>query len=163
MNSRRQLLRLAIAGSLCAVALPNFAGEAEDVAGAMAAAKSWLALTDSGKYAESWDNAATTLKTAVTKEQWQTALAQSRKPMGTVKSREQLNPAQQLKVTNAPVGEYVAIQFYTKFENGPAFVESVAPMRERDGTWKVSGYYVKPWQAPAPAGEAAPAAKAPAK
>jgi hypothetical protein len=165
MKTRRQLLVLSLACWLGAISLPGIAGEAEDVAAAMAAAKKWLALTDAGKYDDSWDHAATALKTAVTKEQWNAALAQARKPMGGVKSREQLKSAP-LKVTNAPVGEFVAIQFTTQFENGPEIVETIAPMRERDGTWKVSGYYVKPAApapTPAPAPAPTPAPQPPAK
>jgi hypothetical protein len=166
MKSPRQFFVLALACWLGAASLSAVAGEAEDVANAMAAANKWLALTDTGKYAESWDNAATALKTAVTKEQWQAALTQARKPMGAVKSRELMKSAQPLKVTNAPVGEFVAIQFVTMFETGPELVESIAPMRERDGTWKVSGYFVKPSPAnptaPAPSAPP-PASKAPAK
>ncbi|MFZ0535489.1 MAG: DUF4019 domain-containing protein, partial [Candidatus Sulfotelmatobacter sp.] len=36
-------------------------------------AESWLALVDSGKYGESWEQASQFFKAAVTKEQWQSA------------------------------------------------------------------------------------------
>jgi hypothetical protein len=42
----------------------------------------------------------------------------------------------------APDGEYVVIRYDTTFENKRASVETVTPMRDVDGTWRVSGYYV---------------------
>jgi hypothetical protein len=49
---------------------------------AQQSAESWLALVDSGKYAESWQEAAPVFKAAVTKEQWQSVLRGSRDPLG---------------------------------------------------------------------------------
>ena len=43
----------------------------------------------------------------------------------------------------APDGEYVVIQFDTSFENKKAAIETVTPMMDQDGTWRVSGYYIK--------------------
>jgi hypothetical protein len=43
----------------------------------------------------------------------------------------------------APDGEYVVIQYSSQFANKASAVETVTPMREKDGSWKVSGYYVK--------------------
>jgi hypothetical protein len=43
----------------------------------------------------------------------------------------------------APDGEYVVIRYDTQFEHKAHAVETVVPMRERDGSWKVSGYFVK--------------------
>ena len=37
-------------------------------------------------------------------------------------------------------GEYVVIQFDTRFENKAAAVETITPMRQRNGAWKVSGF-----------------------
>jgi hypothetical protein len=146
------LMTVAVVGFAQSIA---FAGEAEDVAKASAAAKEWLGLTDAGKYAESWDAAAAAFKAAVTKAQWGDALNQVRKPLAANKSRELLKSAAPLSVTAGPSGEYVAIRYTAKFENGPDIIETVAPMREKDGSWKVSGYYLAP--APAPAATPAPA------
>jgi len=37
----------------------------------------------------------------------------------------------------------VIIQYETSFENKKAAVETVTPMLEADGSWKVTGYFVK--------------------
>jgi hypothetical protein len=49
---------------------------------AVSAAQSWLALVDSGKYAESWDEAAQVLKNQITKHQWIERLNSVRLPWG---------------------------------------------------------------------------------
>ncbi len=43
----------------------------------------------------------------------------------------------------APDGEYVVIQFETSFEHKRSAIETVTPMMDRDGKWRVSGYYIK--------------------
>lgn len=43
----------------------------------------------------------------------------------------------------APDGEYVVIQFKTSFENKKEAVETVTPKKDKDGKWRVSGYYIK--------------------
>jgi hypothetical protein len=35
------------------------------------------------------------------------------------------------------------MQFDTSFENKKSAVETVTFMREKDGTWKAAGYYIK--------------------
>jgi ribosomal protein S17E len=37
----------------------------------------------------------------------------------------------------------VVIQFKTSFEHNPDAVETVTPMKDSDGQWRVSGYYIK--------------------
>ncbi|HXF81037.1 MAG TPA: DUF4019 domain-containing protein, partial [Usitatibacter sp.] len=48
------------------------------------------------------------------------------------------------ELPNAPAGEYVVIQYDTRFERVPHAVETVTPMKDPDGTWRVSGYFVNP-------------------
>jgi hypothetical protein len=43
----------------------------------------------------------------------------------------------------APDGEYVVIQYDTKFDNKAAAVETVTVARGKDGVWRVAGYYIK--------------------
>jgi hypothetical protein len=108
------------------------------------AAQSWLALVDSGQYAESWDEAASFFQSKVTKEQWQTAMQSVRAPLGRVQARKLKSATYTTDVPNAPKGKYVILQYQTSFANMKAAVETVTPMKEADGTWKVSGYYIRP-------------------
>ncbi len=43
----------------------------------------------------------------------------------------------------APDGEYVIIQFESSFANKKSAVETVTPMKDENGVWRVSGYYIK--------------------
>jgi len=42
-----------------------------------------------------------------------------------------------------PDGEYVVIQYDSSFEHKQSAVETVTPMLDKDGKWRVSGYYIK--------------------
>jgi hypothetical protein len=121
--------------------------EAEKIAKAeklaVASAEAWLALVDEGKYAESWKQAAAYLKKAVDQERLVQSLSAARKPLGAVKSRKLKSKQYCTALPGAPDGEYVVIQYSTSFENKKKAVETITPMREKDGKWRVSGYYIK--------------------
>jgi hypothetical protein len=103
----------------------------------------WLALVDSGKYADSWQQASQLFKGAVTKEQWQNALRGSHDPLGKMLSRKLKSATYTKTLPGAPDGEYVVIQYDASFEHKQSAVETVTPMLDKDGKWRVSGYYIK--------------------
>ncbi len=107
------------------------------------AAEAWLGLVDSGNYAKSWDTAAEYFKRAVTKEQWSMSLNAVRIPLGRMVSRTVSSRTYQTSLPGAPDGEYVVIQYKTSFENKKNAVETVTPMKDKDGQWRVSGYFIK--------------------
>jgi hypothetical protein len=110
---------------------------------AVDAAERWLALADADDGAASWDQAASSSQAAVSQSVWSQAIRQARLPLGAVKSRKLLSAEFKNSLPGAPPGEYVVIQYLTQFEHRVDAVETVVPMRERDGSWKVSGYFVK--------------------
>jgi hypothetical protein len=110
---------------------------------AMNAAEQWLALVDGGRYAESWTEAAQYFKNSVQQEQWAQSLEARRKPFGKVVSREMKKMTYRTSLPGAPDGEYMVIQFATSFGRKRAAVETVTTMAEKDGSWRVSGYYIK--------------------
>ena len=110
---------------------------------AVASAEAWLALIDDGKYAESWDASAALFRAAVPKDRWESQLTALRKPLGKTLSREVTSKRYRTTMPGGPDGEYVVIQFAASFEKKKSAVETVTPMREEDGTWRVSGYYIK--------------------
>jgi Protein of unknown function (DUF4019) len=110
---------------------------------AEAAALKWLRLVDGGDYAKSWTTAATLLKNSVTQAQFTSGVAAARKPLGAVKSRSISSATFTKSLPNAPAGEYVVIQFTTNFEHVVNATETVTPMKEPDGEWRVSGYYIR--------------------
>lgn len=107
------------------------------------AARAWLELIDEGKYEASWEAAATSFRGVVKKDQWNETMAGVRGPLGSVRSRELASAEHRTTLPGAPDGEYVVIQFATSFENKKSAVETVTPMRDRDGTWRVSGYFIR--------------------
>ena len=117
------------------------ADKPEDLA--QSAAESWLKLTDSGNAGASWDQAAKLFKGAVTREQWTQALAGVRPPLGKVVSRKVTSRQYSEKVPGAPDGKYVTIQYETVFENKASAVETITPMMDPDGSWRVSGYFIR--------------------
>ena len=121
--------------------LVKAAQKTEDLA--VKAAGEWLALVDQGKYAESWDGAAQFFKGAVTAQQWKASVSGVRKPFGKLVSRSIRSKNYTTSLPGAPDGEYVVIQYDTSFENKKTAVETVTPMRDKDGKWRVSGYYIK--------------------
>jgi hypothetical protein len=141
IDKGRLLLSACLLGILLCV-LPALADEGAE-GKAVAASNAWLNLVDKAKYAESWDEAATYFKNAVTKEQWERSLQGVRKPLGSVIQRQLKSKQYSTTLPGAPDGEYVVIQYDTSFENKKSSVETVTPMREHDGRWRVSGYYIR--------------------
>jgi uncharacterized protein DUF4019 len=103
----------------------------------------WLTLVDSSKYADSWQEAAQLFRGAVTKEQWQSAMRASREPLGKMLSRKVTSATYSKTLPGAPDGEYVVIRYDSRFEHKQSAVETVTPMLDKDGKWRVSGYYIK--------------------
>lgn len=136
------LVRLALLATAMA-ALSASAANEEAIAKAKEAAQSWLALTDSGNGAKSWQAAASLFNAAVPQDKWEQSLVAARGPLGALKARSLASATYSRTLPGAPDGEYVVIQFSSRFENKASAVETVTPMRERDGSWKVSGYFIK--------------------
>jgi len=99
----------------------------------------WLALVDSGKYADSWQNAASMFKVHFSKEQWQSMVRPVRDPLGKVLSRKLKSATYTKTLPGAPDGEYVVIQYESSFEHKQSAVETITPMLDKDGKWRVSG------------------------
>jgi hypothetical protein len=123
------------------VGLARAADQPEDLA--QTAAESWLKLTDAGDAAASWDQAAKLFKGAITKEHWTQALAGVRPPLGKVVSRKVTSRQYSEELPGAPPGKYVTIQYETVFEKKASAVETITPMLDPDGVWRVSGYFIR--------------------
>jgi hypothetical protein len=119
------------------------AGSQGKARAAVSAAERWLAMVDEGRYSESWMEAASYFRSAVKQEQWEQSMRAYRKPLGKLVSRTVKSQAYKTALPGAPDGEYVVVQFETSFENKKQSIETVTPMLDRDGKWRVSGYYIK--------------------
>ena len=110
---------------------------------ATAAAEAWLTLVDRGDSAESWKTGAHAFKSALSQEQWRTALGAARKPLGKTLSRTVQSQRFATSLPGAPDGQYLVIQYHASFEGKKSATETVTPVLDSDGEWRVCGYYIK--------------------
>ena len=47
------------------------------------------------------------------------------------------------ELPGAPDGEYAVLQFESTFEKKKNAIETVTPMRDVDGSWRIAGYFIK--------------------
>jgi hypothetical protein len=132
-------LGMAMLLSVCMV----LAVESDKVKMALSSAEAWITMVDEGRYADSWNQAAGYFKGAVKEEQWRKSLQAVRKPLGKVISRELKTKSYHTSLPGAPDGKYVVIQFDTSFQNKKSAVETITPMMDKDGQWRVSGYFIQ--------------------
>jgi hypothetical protein len=136
-------IAVVVLGIVICAAFSVIAQQPEKEKAAVAAAEKWLGMVDSGKYKESWQEASALFRNAVKQDQWEQAMVSSRNPLGKLISRKVSKTSFQTSLPGAPDGQYVVVQFETSFENKKSAVETVTPMLEKDGSWRVSGYYIK--------------------
>jgi Protein of unknown function (DUF4019) len=110
---------------------------------AQQAAEAWLKIVDSGNYGQSWDESATLMKTTVAKDQWEQILTVNRAPLGARISRKLTSAEYKNELPGAPAGQYVVLEYTSTFAHKDAVVETAAPTLDKDGTWRVSLYYIK--------------------
>lgn len=136
---------MAIGLALCVILSVDMAsaGQGGKEEPAVVAAEDWLRLVDDGKFAESWKESAEYFKGVVKQDQWEQSIQSVRIPLGAVISRRLDVKNFATSLPGAPDGEYVIIQFATSFENKTSAVETITPMMDKDGQWRVSGYYIK--------------------
>ncbi|HPI93415.1 MAG TPA: DUF4019 domain-containing protein [Deltaproteobacteria bacterium] len=139
------MLRKSLPGFMivCAVLTASMLSAADDMEKkAVDAALQWLAMVDEGDYAGSLRESAAYFRGAVGEDQWEQAMTGIRTPLGKALSRTLKNAEHRTSLPGAPDGDYVVIQFETTFENRNTAVETVTPMLEKDGIWRVAGYYI---------------------
>jgi len=109
---------------------------------ALDSATKWLSLVDKGDYSKSWERAAVLFRGMIAKAEWETNLSSFRTPLGKVSERKVKSKEYTRTLPNAPEGEYVVILYETTFKNGKTFPETLTCVLDKDGKWKVAGYYI---------------------
>jgi hypothetical protein len=66
-----------------------------------------------------------------------------RKQVGALVSRKLKSAQYATSLPGAPSGKYVVIQYDSVFQNKSDAVETVTPMLDKDGQWRVSGYFIR--------------------
>jgi hypothetical protein len=135
----RRAWALAIA-LVSAAALAGYHAEKE--AAAIEAANQWLALVDSGQYAESWERSASLFQDAVSAQRWESMVTAARRPFGALISRRVVSASYTESLPGAPDGQYVVIQYQAEYEKKKKAIETVTPLFEK-ARWRVSGYFIK--------------------
>ena len=139
--SAKKSMFFGVLASLVVMPLPAETSESERKA--VAAAESWLELVDAGRYGDSWDQAAVYFRNAITRRKWDQSLRAVRAPLGRQLSRKLKSTRYMTSLPGAPDGEYVVIQFETSFANKQSAIETVTPMKDSDGKWRVSGLFIR--------------------
>ena len=112
-------------------------------AAAQAASKEWLEKLDAADYNGTWESAALMFKSAVSVQAWQQVSQSVRSPLGAFRSRGDRSATYTKTLPGVPDGEYVVVQFDTTFENKAQAIETVTAALDRDGAWRVAGYFIK--------------------
>lgn len=134
---------LFIATLLLLPLINTYSTEQETIKKAQEVATKWLELIDQKKYNKSWEKAANMFKAQVKKTDWKQKVKVVRDKVGNFESRKVKMSKYLTTLPGAPKGEYVVFQFETSFKNHKNAVETITPMKDGDGQWRVSGYYVK--------------------
>ena len=98
---------------------------------------------DRQSYVESWKEAAAYFRNAVEQPEWTKTQQAVRAPLGNVVSRAFNSANYRTTLPGAPDGEYVVVEFDTRFQHKQKAVETVIPMKEEDGSWRISGYFIR--------------------
>lgn len=115
---------------------------AADFKAVVSAAEKWLQLVDEGKYGESWDTAADFFKKTIPRRQCEYVFGQARGNIGRKVSREFSVKTYHSVLPNAPAGKYIVLEFKSSFENKLSAIETVTAMQDKDGQWRIAGYYI---------------------
>ncbi|MFA6714513.1 MAG: DUF4019 domain-containing protein [Victivallales bacterium] len=113
-----------------------------DFKAAVEAAENWLKLVDDGKYGKSWDTAAAFFKESIPRKRCEYVFGKAREKLGKKVSREFSSKTHHRALPNAPEGKYIVMEFKSSFDNKPAAIETVTAMLDKDGKWRIAGYYI---------------------
>ena len=150
--SLRQILAAAVAVSLTALAA---GGQAQTMTPeqrqALDAAERWLVPVDAQRYPDAWAMAAESFKASVGQQEFRDGIRNIRKDFGRVVARKSEKMAfvgEPPKPDDASAGikegMQVSILFDAKFSGKKKqATEEVTMVLEKDGLWRVAGYYIR--------------------
>jgi hypothetical protein len=117
------------------------AGTAEEQKEAAEAARGYLSQIDSGDYEATWRNAGPALRGMTSEFAWINTLKLARKTFAILPGRKIEGFGFTTQVdANAPVGEYVLVQFVSR--SGKLTATEKVVMQREHGKWKLVGYFI---------------------
>jgi hypothetical protein len=119
------------------------AAEEIDTGGALTSSNEWLALIDAGRYGAAYEEAAESFRKGIEKVKWEVAAQNARAASGPLVNRRMRTATFTRTLPGAPDGEYVIVQFDSRFDRQPLVTEMVTSEREKDGRWRVAGYWIR--------------------
>ncbi len=141
--TKRAIFMIVLLGVFCGACPGVFADDQAAVTQATQAAESWLKLVDAGQYRRSYKDTSSYFKSIVDERTWAGKVGPVRKSLGAVISRKIEGAQYTTTLPGAPDGQYVVIEFDTSFKNKKSAVETVTPMLDKDGRWRVAGYFIR--------------------
>ena len=117
---------------------------------ALNAAERWLVPVDTQRYTDAWAMAAESFKANVARQQFRDGIRNIRKDYGRVVARKSEKigfvgqpPNPDNLSASAKEGMQIAIMFDTTFAGNKRASEEVSMVLEKDGLWRVAGYYIR--------------------
>jgi hypothetical protein len=117
---------------------------------ALNAAERWLVPVDAQRYNDAWAMAAESFKAKVPRDSFRDGIARIRKDYGKVvkRSGEKMAfrgdvPAPDQGDPTPKPGAEVAILFDAAFAGNKQAQEEITMVYEKDGVWRVAGYYIR--------------------
>lgn len=145
LSSKYRIHAMLILVALVIIFLPQFNERPpkEKAAAARVAAAAFLQQVDQDAFAASWQNAATLLKEKVTEAEWVDKLSKIRSIAGPMVTRAEDSISYSTTAQDSPDGEYILLTYDTTYKTRGKASEIVTVMLDKDGTWRVAGYFVK--------------------
>ncbi len=115
----------------------------QTIAHASTVAQAWLADIDGDQYSKSWDKAASPFQSQISKAQWEVQMIRIRGLLGAATKRKLVSANLRHQLPGMPDGNYVVLLYQTTFEHKANGSETITPMLDQDGKWKVAGYLIR--------------------
>lgn len=107
------------------------------------AADRWVQTIDQGNFGQSWKDADAGFQANVSEIQWTQTLQQIAAQTGKMLKREFKSEEVKSDLPGAPAGKFKFVVYQTAFEKAPQVTETVVLIETKDGSWKVTGYFLK--------------------
>ena len=134
-----------VALALAAPLLFALSAHAQDPRASVVAsvARDWLAIVDRGDAEASHAQAGERFRASMSVATWARGLAKERGSRGALVQRTSLSTTFDPKIDGMPSGEFAMLLYRTAFAQQSTASETVTLEREKDGAWRVVGYFIR--------------------